>query len=72
MVIFTLLYCLLDMSCGECNVISLYFLCCVSDRDSVCALFGEIIRNILCVVVILLLNVMEVLNVGGRTCTSGG
>ena len=25
---FTLFYCLLDMSCGEYNVISLYFLCC--------------------------------------------
>ena len=26
---FTLFYCLLDPSCGECNVIALYFLCCV-------------------------------------------
>ena len=33
--------------------------------DSVCELFGETIRNILGVVVILLLNVMEVLSVGG-------
>ena len=33
--------CLLDLSCGECNVISLYFLC-----RSVCELFGETIRNI--------------------------
>ena len=24
---FTLFYCLLHLSCGECNVISLYFLC---------------------------------------------
>ena len=42
-------YCLLDLSYGECNVISLYFLCfsvngsiclvcCVS--DSVCEVFG--------------------------------
>ena len=27
-VIFTLFYCLLDLSCGKCNFISLYFLCC--------------------------------------------
>ena len=47
-------YCLLDLSCGECYVISLYFVrfsvgvsvclvCCVF--DSVCELFGETIRN---------------------------
>ena len=28
-------YCLLDLSCGECNVISLYFVCC-SVGVSVC------------------------------------
>ena len=27
-VIFTLIYCLLDMSCSECDVMSLNFLCC--------------------------------------------
>ena len=53
---FTLLYCLWNLSCGECNVISLYCLCysvngtvclvcCVF--DSVCKLFGETICNIL-------------------------
>ena len=35
MVIFTLLYCLLDLSCGECYVISLYFVRC-SVGVSVC------------------------------------
>ena len=49
------IHCLLDLSCGECNVISLYFLCC-SVNGSVC---------LLGVVVILLLNIMEVLSVGG-------
>ena len=44
----------MDLSCGECDVISLYFICysvngsvclvcCVFDR--VCALFGETIHN---------------------------
>ena len=32
-----LFYCLLDLSCGECNVISLYFLCC-SVNGPVCLL----------------------------------
>ena len=32
---FTLFYCLLDLSCSECDVISLYFLCC-SVSVSVC------------------------------------
>ena len=55
MVIFTLLYCLLDLSCGECYVISLYLVrcsvhvsvclvCCVF--DSVCELVGETICNV--------------------------
>ena len=55
-------YCLLDLSCGECDVISC-LVSCVS--DSVCELLGKTIRNILAAVVILLLNVMEVLSVGG-------
>ena len=38
-------------------------MCCVS--DSVCKLCGETIRNIFGVVVILLLNLMEVLSMGG-------
>ena len=67
-------YCLLDLSCGECDVISLYFLCFSVNGfvcfvfylfDSVCELFGETIGNMLGVVVILLLNVMEVFSVCG-------
>ena len=56
---FTLFYCLLDLICGECNVISLYFLCCsvngsvclvwcVSKR--VCDLFGETNSFVNCLV----------------------
>ena len=42
------------MSCGECNVIALYFLCCSVNGsvclvccifDSVCVLFGDTIPN---------------------------
>ena len=32
---FSFVYCLLDLSCGECNVISLFVLCC-SVNGSVC------------------------------------
>ena len=35
MVIFTLFYCLMDLSCDKCDVISLYFMCC-SVNGSVC------------------------------------
>ena len=63
-VIFTLFYCLLNLRSGECDVVSLYFLCC-SANESVCELFGETIRNMFGLIVILLLNVMEVLSVGG-------
>ena len=67
---FTLFYCLLDLSCGECDVISLCFsvsesVCHVcSVFDSVCELFGETIR---CfgLVAIVLLNVMDVFSGGG-------
>ena len=43
-------YCLLDMRSGECDVVSLYVLCCsvclvCYVSDSVCELFGETIRN---------------------------
>ena len=38
LLIFTLFYCLLDLSCGECNVLSLYFPC--------LTVFGETIPNI--------------------------
>ena len=52
-----LFYCLLYLNCGECNLISLYVLCCsvcsvCCVSDSVCELFGETIHNILGVVVI--------------------
>ena len=53
-VIFTLFYCLLDLNCGECYVISLYFVCCSVGvsvcGDSVCEFFGET----MCVEVLLL------------------
>ena len=72
MVIFTLFYCLLDLSCGECDVISLYFMCC-SVNGSVCLVCLTVFVNCLVkqfaiclgVLVILLFNVMEVLSVGG-------
>ena len=32
---YTLIYCLMDPSCGQCDVISLYFMCC-SVNGSVC------------------------------------
>ena len=73
-VIFILFYYLLDLSCGESNIISLHCLPCSVNGsaclvcflfDSVCELFGEKIRNIIGVVVIFLLNVMEVLSVSG-------
>ena len=43
-VIFTLFYSLLDLRSSECDVASLYVVCCVF--DSVCELFGETIRNV--------------------------
>ena len=70
-VIFDLFYCLLDLSCGECNVISMYFTCC-SVNGSVCLVCCVFVNCLvkeleicLCVVVILLLNVMEVFCVAG-------
>ena len=51
------------MSCGECDVISLYCVCC-SVNGSVC-LVGGVFVNCLSVVSILLLNVVEVFSVGG-------
>ena len=63
---FTFFYCLLDLSCGECNVLILYFLCCsvngsvlcVPCLNSACELFDETICNIFGVVVILLVDVL--------------
>ena len=67
-----MLYCLLKLRCGEWNVISLYFLCCsVNGSVSRVCLTGFVnclvkqFAIFLGVVVILLLNVMEVLSVGG-------
>ena len=60
-------YSILDLRRSECDVVSLYVVCCSVNvsvglvccvLDSVCELFGEPIR--LGVVAILLLNVMEV------------
>ena len=41
--IFSLFYCLLDLSCGECDVISLYFMCCSVNVSVclVCCVFGS-------------------------------
>ena len=64
---FTLFYCLLDMSCGECAYISLYFMCCSVDGSVclMCCVFDSFLVNCLVticlgVVVVLLLNVIEV------------
>ena len=69
--LFLLRYCLLDLSCGGSNVISLYFLCC-SVNGSVCLVCCVFVNCLvkqfaicLGMVVILLLNIMEVLSVGG-------
>ena len=73
-VIFNLLYSLLDLSCGECDGISLYFMCC-SVNGSIVVLCGAYLtvfvnclvkQFALClgVVSILLLNVMEAFSVG--------
>ena len=54
-VIFALFYFLLDLRSGECNVVSLYVVCCSVNVSvcfvccvfhSVCEWFGKIIRNI--------------------------
>ena len=41
MVIFILFYCHIDLSCGECNLILLYFMC--------CAVNGSVLRIFACV-----------------------
>ena len=41
---FYFVYSLLDLRSSECDVISLYVVCCVF--DSVCELFDETIRNV--------------------------
>ena len=71
---FTVLYCLLDLSCGECDIISLYFICCsVNVAVCLCVACLTVFVNCLVkqiaiclgVVAILLLNVVEVFSVGG-------
>ena len=68
---FTLFYCLLDLSCGECYVISLYFVCCYVGVSGclVCCVFVNCLvkQFVICfgVVAILLLKVMSVFSVGG-------
>ena len=63
---------LLDLRSSECDVVSLYVLCCSVNGsvcfvccllDSVCELFGETIRNMFGVFSILLFNVIDLLNV---------
>ena len=73
-----MLYCLLDLSCDECNVISLYVLCySVMDLFVLCVacltvfvscLVKQFAICLLGVVVILLLNVMELFSVFGGVC----
>ena len=67
-------FCLLHLSCGECNVISLYVLCCsVNGSGFFCVAYLTVFVNCLVkefsiclgVVVILLLNVMELFSVVG-------
>ena len=58
-VIFTLFYCHLDISCGECDVITLYFMCC-SVNGSVCHVCCLFDGHCFGVVAILLLNVFSV------------
>ena len=71
---FNLFYCLLDLSFSECDIMSLYFLCCSVNvsvsfvccvLDSVCELFGETICDMFGCGAVLLLNVMDVFSVVG-------
>ena len=71
---FSLFYCFLDLSCGECNVISLYVLCDLfMDLFVLCVACLSVFVNCLMkqfiiyvgVVVILLFIVIEVLSVCG-------
>ena len=71
---FYFFYCFLDLRSGECDVVSLYVLCCSVNGsvchvccvfDSVCKLFEEQFAICLGVFAILLLNVMDLLSVVG-------
>ena len=59
-------YCLLDLSCGECNVISLYILCCSVNGSVLCVACLTVFVNCLVkqLVIFLCVVVMEVLSVG--------
>ena len=70
---FCFVYYLFDLRSGECNVVSLYVLCCPVNGsvcfvccvfDGVCELFSETIRNMFGSM-FFLLNVMELLCVVG-------
>ena len=74
---FYFFYCLLDQSCGECYVISLYFVCCsvcVSVCLVCCVFVDYLVKQLkqfaICfgVVAILLLNVMAVFSVCEVLC----
>ena len=80
LIFFTLFYYLLDLSCGESYVMSLYFVCCPVGVSIclVCYVFVNCLvkQFAMCcgVVAILLLNVIAVFSVGGgamldRPCT---
>ena len=70
-VIFTLFYSLLDLRSSECNVVSLYVVCCsvyVSICFVCCVFDNCLVKQFamcLCVVAILLLNVLEVFSLCG-------
>ena len=68
MLFFALFYCLLDLRSCECDVVSLYVLCC-SVNGSVCLMCCVFVKQFaicLGVFVILLLNVMDLFSVSGR------
>ena len=73
--LFLLCFIASDLSCGECDVISLYFMCCSVNvsvcpvccvLDRVCELFGGTIRNrFVCGCYFVVVNIMQVFSVGG-------
>ena len=73
-VVFLLFYCLLDTSCSECDVISLYFMCCSVNGsvclvccvfDNVCEMCGETICNVFGCGCYFVAECMDVFSVGG-------
>ena len=68
--LFLLCFCLLDLSCGDCDVISLYFICCSGNLSVYCVFVNCLVKQFaicLGVAITLLLNVMEVFSLGGGT-----